>query len=90
MPQPDSGYSLFGAIALVVVGLVIFIPSGLCTGVMSLGPLIQFYLHPPSQGNPLDILPMVLVIGGPFVVLGFTMIWNGVKRILAIKRRQGR
>ena len=86
MSRSDSGYSWSGAIALIVIGLVIFVPSGLCTGIMALGPIIESLLHPSGGGMEFGIVPIALMVGGPFVIGGGAMIWVGVRRILTIRR----
>ena len=77
---PPPRPSIFEPIALIVVGLLIFIPSGLCTGALSIAPMI------PALSNPKDSLgaafaPIALIIGGPFVLGGGALLWLGVKNL---------
>lgn len=72
-PQPRWTGS---AIALVLIGFLILIPSGLCTAVFGLGDLMG------SGGG--YMLVLALIVGGPFVVLGIALIRSGLR-----ERRQG-
>jgi hypothetical protein len=86
MPQSDQGRSVAGSIALIVIGFLIFVPSGLCTGVMAIGPLVYSVLHPSQNNGDLSMLPVALTIGLPFVTLGGVMIYAGVSRMRAKKK----
>ncbi len=87
MPQPDQKPSLAGGIALVVLGLVILVPSGLCTGVFAFGPLIASILHPASpeipQNGAWQMLPLALLIGAPFLFLGGAVLYAGIRHLRA-------
>ena len=74
-PNPQPRWT-GGAIALVLIGLLILIPSGLCTAVFGLGDLMD-------SGGPFMLI-IALVVGGPFVVLGALLIRTGLR-----ERRQG-
>jgi len=78
MPEPVKR-SVAGGIALLVIGLVILIPSGLCTGVMA-GDAI-FSLFTPSGSAGLGLLMPALIFGGPFVAGGGALVWEGIKRL---------
>lgn len=72
---PERRRPHYGAIALLVLGLLILVPSGLCTGFMTIGPLIGTIF---GAGNPdTDIIQMGLMLGGPFVLLGAFLTWLG-------------
>jgi H+/gluconate symporter-like permease len=79
MPDPDSRPSLAVTIALLVIGLLILIPSGLCTGFFTLYPIVQAIIDRSSVSN--DIFGLALAIGGPFILVGGFMVWRGVKRL---------
>lgn len=77
MPQPERRGSGFAAIALIVVGLLILIPSGLCTGAMAI-----FSLQGALSGrgsSVIGVAGMVLAIGGPFVAIGGVLTWLGFR-----------
>jgi hypothetical protein len=84
MEQPETASrpkpNIAGTIAMLIVGLLIFIPSGLCTGFLGGTALINMLLVPFSS-NGLGALAMALTIGGPFVLGGGALIWFGVKRL---------
>jgi hypothetical protein len=65
---------------MVVIGLVIFIPSGLCTGILGGGALIEMFVNP-RNSDGIYFIVMALATGGPFVAGGFALIWYGVKRL---------
>jgi hypothetical protein len=79
-PAPIREHSVAGAIAMVVIGLLIFIPSGLCTGAIGIGALFETVFYP-ARGAGIAGLAMALIVGGPFVAGGFALIWYGVKRL---------
>ncbi|HUE64865.1 MAG TPA: hypothetical protein VMO78_10875 [Rhizomicrobium sp.] len=87
MPQPDRKPSLAGGIALLVLGLVILIPSGLCTGVFAFGPWIESIMHPSRYDPSMAMLIPALAIGGPFVYMGGALVFAGFTRIR--KSRKG-
>ena len=86
MAKPERELSLVGSIALIVIGLTIFIPSGLCTGVGLIVPLVEAISHPNGAVGAFGMLPVVLAFGLPFVFGGATMIYRGVSRIRARNR----
>ncbi|MBV8977293.1 MAG: hypothetical protein JOZ13_07925 [Alphaproteobacteria bacterium] len=66
-------------IALLVIGLLILIPSGLCTGIFAFGGLVELFMQPGSADS--SFLALVLSIGGPFVAAGTAMVYFGVKAL---------
>lgn len=72
-PKP-AGRWTGSAIVLVVIGLLILIPSGLCTGVFGIGALIDG-----GGGYSGFVLGMALVIGGPFILLGALLVRTGLR-----------
>jgi len=67
-PTPQRRWTA-SAIALLVFGLVILVPSGLCTAY--LGVMGIFF-----GGNDMaDVLTMALFYGGPFVLIGGILVW---------------
>jgi hypothetical protein len=62
----------FGAIALLSLGILIAVPSGLCTGIFGIMAIVE----PDELGV---VLPMVLIFGGVPLALGALLIWLGFK-----------
>lgn len=85
MSQPDLSprrqYSAAGTAALLVIGLLFLIPSGLCTGIFGGGALLDLLLHPENIRDSVSMIALALVLGGPFLAVGAVMVWFGVKRI---------
>lgn len=85
MSQPEPSlkrqYNAAGTAALLIVGLLFLIPSGLCTGIFGGGALLDGVLHPSNIRDSLSVLLMATVLGGPFIAIGGVMVWFGVKRI---------
>lgn len=71
LPSPGR---MAGGMALIVIGLLILIPSGLCTA--AFGGLSLFEMATSSTG--LSVLPEALMIGGPFILIGFVLFRVGV------------
>ena len=66
-PQPKRAGCV--AIALVTLGLLILVPSGLCTGFFTLYPLLSSLFDPSQPASSGDI-GFVFTFGMPFVVVG--------------------
>jgi hypothetical protein len=60
-----------GAVALFALGLLIAVPSGLCTGLFGFMAFIQ-----PDGLGPM--LPMVALYGGVPLLFGALLIWAGL------------
>jgi hypothetical protein len=68
--RPDKG-SLTGlGVALMVIGLLILVPSGLCTGLFGLMGLIS---------GDLEALGFAIVYGIVPVLVGAGLVWAGLK-----------
>jgi len=66
----------------VVLGLLVLVPSGLCTSYFGIAGLATLFdPHDPGYG-PL-LLGTALLIGGPFVAGGIAMLWIGIRRLRA-------
>lgn len=87
MPQSDQRPSFASGLALVILGLVILVPSGLCTGVFAFGPLIAALLHPGrySYSGTSQNVVLAFIFGGPFLLAGGTLLLFGIRRL---KRRK--
>jgi hypothetical protein len=81
MPEPDPTPKPKGAGciagALLALGLLILVPSGLCTGAMTIYPILMFIFDPKHPSISNDMIPMVLTVGGPFVLIGGVLTWIG-------------
>jgi hypothetical protein len=73
-PGPEKP-SLAGTIAILVIGLVILVPSGLCTGFFTFG---QFFIGRSFESG---FVAVALLIGGPFVAIGIALIMWGIRRL---------
>lgn len=71
-PQPSGGRLrwTFISIALFVLGLLILIPSGLCTAAFGFFTL--------AEGDPSGIL-LLLMFGGIPMAAGAVLMWAGLK-----------
>ena len=87
MSQPDPSakpkYSAGGTAALMIIGLLFLIPSGLCTGIFGGGAVIEAIVHPENLSDSVSMIGAALVFGGPFVAIGGVLVWLGVKRMRA-------
>ena len=85
MSQPEPAqkkqYNAAGTAALLVIGLLFLIPSGVCTGIFGGGALLDGVLHPSNMRDSLSVLLMATMFGGPFIAIGGVLVWFGIKRI---------
>lgn len=85
MSQPDPSakpkYSAAGTAALMIIGLLFLVPSGLCTGILGGGAAIDAFVHPENIGDSASMMLTVAIVGGPFVVFGAMLVWFGVRRM---------
>ena len=72
--QPSPG-RMAGGMALIVIGLLILVPSGLCTAFFGGMSLIEMF----SDSSGLDVLPEALMFGGPFILIGALLFYAGRK-----------
>jgi hypothetical protein len=73
-PQPRWGVI---SVALMIIGLLILVPSGLCTGIMGLGALLSVFSG--NLGSAMSTLSMVAVVGGIPVVIGGVLVFAALK-----------
>jgi hypothetical protein len=64
-----------GTIVILVIGLLILVPSGLCTGLFAFSPLFS------PGGGDTGLAGLALVIGGPFVLGGAALVLWGIRRL---------
>lgn len=71
-PQQQSKPSwTFISVALVVIGLIILLPSGLCTAVFGFFTIVESF----SQNVDLSSVLMVLLFGGLPMLVGWVLVW---------------
>jgi len=66
-----------GAVALVVIGLLILVPSGLCTGIFGVGAIYDMVTSSSSEG--FSILLEALMFGGIPIAIGGLLVFAGFK-----------
>jgi hypothetical protein len=80
-PTTKPKYSAAGTAALMIIGLLFLVPSGLCTGILGGGAIIDAFFHPQNIGDSASMMVTVAIVGGPFVAFGAVLVWFGVKRM---------
>jgi len=78
-PPPGRTHWGAGAIALLVIGLLILIPSGLCTGILGIGAIVTSFINPNAAGGALASLPMILFVGGIPAAIGGFLVFAGFR-----------
>jgi len=85
MSQPEPGakrrYNAAGTAALLTIGLLFLVPSGLCTGILGGGALLDAFVHPENVSDSVSMIVMVAIVGGPFVALGGVLVWLAIRRM---------
>jgi hypothetical protein len=79
-PIPKPRYSTGGIVALIVIGLLLLVPSGLCTAAIGIGAIYGMIVSPQNAGDALATIPMLLIVAGPFLVGGAAMLVTGIRR----------
>jgi len=82
LPEPAAKprYSPGGIVALIVVGLLLLVPSGLCSAAIGIGAIWGMIVQPQNAGDALSVIPMILIVGGPFIVGGAALLITGIRR----------
>jgi hypothetical protein len=83
-PSPRRQYSAAGTAALLVIGLLFLIPSGICTGIFGGGALLDAFTSPHNASDSLSMIFEAILFGGPFIAVG------GVMVLIAVRRLRGR
>ena len=65
----------FISIALFVIGLLILVPAGLCTAVFGFFTIVESF----GQDVDLSIVLMILLFGGVPILVGWVLVWAGLK-----------
>jgi len=76
-PPPGRPHWGAGAVALLVIGLLILIPSGLCTGIFGVGALYDMITSSSSEG--FSILAEALLFGGIPIAIGGLLVFAGFR-----------
>jgi len=77
-PQAEPGLARrVIAMFLLVVGVLLTIGSGACTGLFFIGFVMDSNTGPEFSGADLWMLPLIL--GGPVILLGALMWWGGAR-----------
>jgi hypothetical protein len=80
-PRPKQTYSVAGTVALLLIGLLFLVPSGLCTAILGGGALLDAFVHPENVSDSVSMIVTVAIVGGPFVAIGAVLVWFAVKRM---------
>ena len=81
-PEPSKpAHNLAVTIAMLAIGLVILVPSGLCTGTMGISAISGMAFDKADIGSALSLLLLALVVGGPFVIAGGALVWIAIRRL---------
>jgi hypothetical protein len=78
--KPPPPRWTLGAVALIVLGLLILIPSGLCTAAMGIASIGSLFSSFGGFSSAIMGLFGTLILGGPFVALGAFLIYTGWRR----------
>ncbi|HEY2444263.1 MAG TPA: hypothetical protein VGI20_00805 [Rhizomicrobium sp.] len=80
MSQPDAMPRRGAvAVALIVIGLMILVPSGLCTSAFAIGGLVTLFTEPNGVQDFWQFLTEALFVGGPFVAIGTVLLVVGLR-----------
>lgn len=69
------------AIALIAIGLLILVPSGLCSAVFAIGFLHDMFTATgETAAYARGLIGVVPIVGGPPMLLGALLLWLGLRR----------
>ena len=73
-PPPRPPPSRWGPLSatLLAIGLLILIPSGLCTGLFGVGAIVDMLTSSSSDG--MSVLSMAVVVGGIPIAIGAVLV----------------
>ena len=74
-PSPAGPKRRWGALAvtLLAIGLLILIPSGLCTGILGVGAIYEMITEPASSDG-MSVLSAALMVGGIPIAIGVVLV----------------
>jgi hypothetical protein len=75
-PSPPRRWTS-AAVAIFVIGLLILVPSGLCSSAFLVGMLYSAVSEGANFGESLSVLSSVVLVGGPFIVVGAALTFFG-------------
>ena len=75
LSSPPKKRWTFISVALVVIGLLILVPAGLCTAVFGFFTVVESF----GQDVDLSFVLMVLLFGGLPMLVGWVLVWAGLK-----------
>jgi hypothetical protein len=79
LPQPQSPSGTLAGCALFSIGLLILVPSGICTAIGGVGLVIGMVSDPASLARDFeDVLP-VAAITLLTLALGIALVWAGLR-----------
>jgi hypothetical protein len=67
-------------VALICVGLLILIPSGLGTAILIVGALLDAFLGGAEPDFSCRLLSLILLFGGPPIIAGAALLAWGLRR----------
>lgn len=76
-PKPRLRWTA-NAIALLVIGLLILIPSGLCTAGFGIMALVDF-LNYPENSDGASFVAEAVIVGGPFILVGAALVYGALR-----------
>lgn len=73
--QPPRPHWTTLSVVLVIIGLLILVPSGLCTGLFGIGAMLEGG----SPGESLGILLIALLYGAVPIAIGGVLVYAGLQ-----------
>ena len=67
------------AIVLLVIGLLILVPSGLCTALFGVGAIVGAFIQPNQAASALSSFLMMLVVGGIPIGIGAALVYAALR-----------
>jgi 4-hydroxybenzoate polyprenyltransferase len=77
--KPRRAHWTIVSVALIILGLLVVLPSGLCVGTGIVGLIYVLIFERAQASDALPAVGMMLIIGAPFLAGGIAMILSGWK-----------